>query len=298
MIDFKEIELKDKEWVDECLKQVKFQGCEYSFTSNYIWRSIYHPKIAKVEGMYCLRSEYQGRYSYCYPAGQGDRKKVITLLLEDAKELGISFRMHGITEDLIEQLEEWFPGLFQFETNRDDSDYIYTVEKLSTLAGKKLHGKRNHINRFKDTDDWEYYDVTSENVQECIEMNREWLARYVTEEDKGLQDEAKAVSEILEHFDELKVKGGILKREGKVVAYTIGEPMNDDTYVIHIEKAFYEVQGAYPMINQQFVLCNCQDYKYVNREEDTGDEGLRKAKLSYYPDILLDKYVATLKESE
>lgn len=298
MIDFKEIELKDKEWVDECLKQAKFQGCEYSFTSNYIWRSIYHPKIAKVEGMYCLRSEYQGRYSYCYPAGQGDRKKVIALLLEDAKELGISFRMHGITEDLIEQLEEWFPGLFQFETNRDDSDYIYTVEKLSTLAGKKLHGKRNHINRFKDTDDWEYYDVTSENVQECIEMNREWLARYVTEEDKGLQDEAKAVSEILEHFDELKVKGGILKREGKVVAYTIGEPMNDDTYVIHIEKAFYEVQGAYPMINQQFVLCNCQDYKYVNREEDTGDEGLRKAKLSYYPDILLDKYVATLKESE
>lgn len=298
MIDFKEIELKDKEWVDECLKQAKFQGCEYSFTSNYIWRSIYHPKIAKVEGMYCLRSEYQGRYSYCYPAGQGDIKKVITLLLEDAKELGISFRMHGITEDLIEQLEEWFPGLFQFETNRDDSDYIYTVEKLSTLAGKKLHGKRNHINRFKDTDDWEYYDVTSENVQECIEMNKEWLARYVTEEDKGLQDEAKAVSEILEHFDELKVKGGILKREGKVVAYTIGEPINDDTYVIHIEKAFYEVQGAYPMINQQFVLRNCQDYKYVNREEDTGDEGLRKAKLSYYPDILLDKYVATLKESE
>lgn len=298
MIDFKEIELKDKEWVDECLRQANFQGCEYSFTSNYIWRSIYHPKIAKVEGMYCLRSEYHGRYSYCYPAGQGDIKKVITLLLEDAKELGISFRMHGITEDLIEQLEEWFPGVFQFETNRDDSDYIYTVEKLSTLAGKKLHGKRNHINRFKDTDDWEYYDVTSENVQECIEMNKEWLARYVTEEDKELQDEAKAVSEILEHFDELKVKGGILKREGKVVAYTIGEPINDDTYVIHIEKAFYEVQGAYPMINQQFVLRNCQDYKYVNREEDTGDEGLRKAKLSYYPDILLDKYVATLKESE
>ncbi len=298
MIDFKEIELKDKEWVDECLKQVKFQGCEYSFTSNYIWRAIYQPKIAKVEGMYCLRSEYQGRYSYCYPAGKGDVKRVIVQLLEDAKEQGIPFRMHGITENLMEQLEEWFPGLFQFETNRDDSDYIYTVEKLSTLAGKKLHGKRNHINRFKDTDDWEYYDVTSENVQECIEMNKEWLARYVTEEDKGLQDEAKAVSEILEHFDELKVKGGILKREGKVVAYTIGEPINDDTYVIHIEKAFYEVQGAYPMINQQFVLRNCQDYKYVNREEDTGDEGLRKAKLSYYPDILLDKYVATLKESE
>lgn len=298
MIDFKEIELKDKEWVDECLRQANFQGCEYSFTSNYIWRSIYHPKIAKVEGMYCLRSEYHGRYSYCYPAGQGDIKKVITLLLEDAKELGISFRMHGITEDLIEQLEEWFPGVFQFETNRDDSDYIYTVEKLSTLAGKKLHGKRNHINRFKDTDDWQYYDVTAENVQECIEMNREWLARYLTEEDTGLKDEAVAVNEILEHFVELKVKGGILKREGRVVAYTIGEPITNDTYVIHIEKAFYEVQGAYPMINQQFVLHNCQDYKYVNREEDTGDEGLRKAKLSYYPDILLNKYVATLKESE
>ena len=123
-----------------------------------------------------------------------------------------------------------------------------------------------------------------------MEMNQEWLKRYVTEEDQDLQDEAKAVNQILEHFNELKVKGGILKRDGNIVAYTIGEPINENTYVIHIEKAFYEVQGAYPMINQQFVLRNCQEYQYVNREEDTGAEGLRKAKLSYHPVELIKKY--------
>jgi len=296
MIDFKKIELNDKEWIDACLKKANFQGCEYSFTSNFIWRNIYNPQVALVDNMYCVKSEYDGGYSYSYPAGDGDAKKVIELLLEDAKERGHHFRMHGITEEWIPKLEEWFPDMFILEERRDDSDYIYTVEKLSKLAGKKLHGKRNHIHRFKDSGDWEYYDVTSENVEECRKMNREWLNRYVTDEDKGLREEAQAVEQILENFEALQVKGGILKRDGKVVAYTIGEPLNNNTYVIHIEKAFYEIQGAYPMINQQFVLHNCQEYEYVNREEDTGDEGLRKAKLSYYPDILLMKYAAILKE--
>lgn len=295
MIQFDKIKIDDKSWIDECLKESNFQGCEYSFTSNYIWRNIYNAQIAKVEGMYCVKTEYNKNYSYSYPAGSGDAKKVIELLMEDANERGHNFTLRGITENQIPQIEEWFPNLFRFELNRDDSDYIYTVEKLSTLAGKKLHGKRNHIHRFKDSNDWEYYDVTSENVGECIQMNKKWLEKYVTEEDAGLINEAKAVEQVLTHFDELKVKGGILKKNGEVVAYTIGEPLNANTYVIHIEKAFYEIQGAYPMINQQFVLHNCQDYEYVNREEDTGDEGLRKAKLSYYPDILLDKYIATYK---
>lgn len=298
MIDFRELQLSDKNWIDEHLREADFQGCEYSFTSNYIWRNIYNIQVAEVEGFYVARTGSNGKYSYSIPAGKGDMEKVIAIMMEDAKERDYPFVLRGITENQINMLEGWFPGVFQFELNRDESDYVYTVEKLSKLAGKKLHGKRNHIRRFMDSPDWEYYDVTSENVHECIEMNKKWREQYVTEDDTGLIEESYAVNEILQHFTELNIKGGILKKEGQVVAYTIGEPLNHNTYVIHIEKAFYDVQGAYPMINQQFVLHNCQDYEYVNREEDTGDEGLRKAKLSYYPDILLDKYIATYRQED
>lgn len=298
MIDFKKVELSDKKWVDECFRASDYQGCEYVFTSTYIWKDIYHSRIADVEGMFCIKAGSEGKYRYNFPAGSGNTKHVIELLMENAEECGHPFVLRGITKDQIAQLEAWFPGKFKFELVRDESDYIYTVEKLSTLAGKKLHGKRNHIHRFKDSGNWEYQDVNCNNIEECMKMNQEWLEKYATPEDESLLEEAEAVKCALNNFTALGLKGGLLKRDDKVVAYTLAEPLNSNTYVIHIEKAFHEIQGAYPMINQQFVLHNCQDYEYVNREEDTGDEGLRKAKLSYYPDILLDKYTAALVEEE
>ena len=298
MINFKDIELSDKQWIDECMSKSDFQGCEYVFTSVYIWRNIYHTQVAKVDEMCCFRTGYGNHYRYTFPTGDGDTKKAIEEMMLDAKERGYQFILRGITENQIPMMEEWFPNKFQFELLRDESDYIYTVEKLSKLAGKKLHGKRNHIRRFQDFGNWEYQPITADNIEECEKMNKEWVEKYLTEGDTSLLEESKAVKEAFRYFDELGLEGGLLKREGKVVAYTIAEPLNSNTYVIHIEKAFHDIQGAYPMINQQFVLHNCQDYEYVNREEDTGDEGLRKAKLSYYPDILLDKFNATLIEEE
>ncbi len=295
MIDFKYIDFKDKEWIDKCVQASDFQGCEYIFTSFYIWRTIYHIHVANVDGMCCLRAGYDGNYKYTFPIGKGDTKKGIESLMRDAKERGHTFVLRGIMKEQMQMMKEWFPDLFDYELQRDESDYIYTVEKLSKLAGKKLHGKRNHIRRFMDSEDWSYEDISQENIELCMKMNEEWNGKYVTTDDESLRMESEAVKETLAQYFQLGLKGGLLKREGKVVAYTIGEPLNSNTYVIHIEKAFHEIQGAYPMINQQFVLHNCQQYKYVNREEDTGDEGLRKAKLSYYPDILLDKYNAKIK---
>ncbi len=107
-----------------------------------------------------------------------------------------------------------------------------------------------------------------------------------------MQEEYDVVKEALMCFEELGLTGGLLRKDGEVIAFTLGEPLSDDTFVVHFEKAFPEIQGAYTMINQQFVLAECQNYKYINREEDTGDEGLRKAKLSYHPVILLSKYTA------
>lgn len=294
MINFKKVELQDKVWVDTCLKSADYKGCEYSFTNNFIWRNVYNPMIAEVYGNFCAISGEE-QITYTYPAGKDKIKETVVALMEDAKERGIRFYLKGITAEQVNDLEQWFPDTFSFTLKREDSDYIYTTEKLTNLAGKKMKGKRNHIARFKDCEDWGYFTITKETLEECLEMSVKWCKLHGCGKDKELKKEFCAVEQAFLHFEELGLQGGFIRRKGEIVAYTMGEPLSSDTFVVHIEKAFPEIQGAYPIINQQFVAHNCQNFKYVNREEDVGDEGLRKAKLSYYPDILLDKYEAVLK---
>ena len=187
---------------------------------------------------------------------------------------------------------EWFPGEFEIYSDRADADYVYTTEKLTSLKGKKLHGKRNHIARFMDDGDWRYEPMTQQNIPECRRMAKEWASLRADKWNDDMEQEIGVLEVAFTNFNELGLTGGVLYKVDKMVAFTIGEALNEDTFVVHFEKAFPDLQGAYPMINQQFVLHAAQDFQYVNREEDTGDLGLRKAKLSYYPEILLKKYWA------
>ena len=155
-----------------------------------------------------------------------------------------------------------------------------------------MHGKRNHIARFQDEDDWCYEELNDSNIEECRNMTYTWIKMRAEKWNEEMELEMSVLHEAFDHRKELGLVGGIIRKAGQIVAFSIGEPLNSDTYVVHFEKAFPDMQGAYPMINQQFVLHACEDYTYVNREEDTGDPGLRKAKMSYYPEILLKKYVA------
>ncbi|MBD5451986.1 MAG: GNAT family N-acetyltransferase, partial [Lachnospiraceae bacterium] len=181
-------------------------------------------------------------------------------------------------------------GEFEIDADRGDFDYIYTVEKLATLRGKKLHGKRNHIARFMDDQDWRYEPMSAENIEDCRKMSKEWERMRADKWNDSMEEEINVLDEALNHFDELGFVGGVLYKADEIVAFTIGERLNADTLVVHFEKAYPDLQGAYPMINQQFILHEGEQFTYVNREEDTGDLGLRKAKLSYYPDIILKKY--------
>lgn len=203
-----------------------------------------------------------------------------------------------MTPDNFERLEQWYPGRFQITYERDDADYIYESEKLATLSGKKLHGKRNHINKFKNTfgDRWSYEPMSVDNVEECFQMALDWRNDNGCNEDEEKNAEMCVTLNSLRLFQELELTGGVLRIDGKVVAFTMGEPVCSDTFVVHIEKAYADVPGAYPMINQQFVEHECMGYRYVNREEDTGAEGLRKAKLSYRPAFLIEKGTVTEKE--
>lgn len=289
-IQFRRTELKDRELMHSFFERFPSRSCERTFANALLWSRHYPVKFAIIENTLVFQSTSHGE-AYTYPAGAPeDVKKALDFLKKYTDESGLPFVLYHITADQFATLEEWYPGRFEMEFNRDIADYIYESEKLISLSGKKLHAKRNHINKFKAThENWCYETMTEDNLEECFQMALKWRNENNCDEDHDKNAEMCVTLNALRLFKELELIGGILRIDGKIVAFTIGEPISEDTFVVHIEKAFADIQGAYPMINQQFVEHECAAYKYINREEDTGAEGLRKAKLSYRPAFLVEK---------
>lgn len=294
MIEFRQIEISDKIWIDELLKFSDYRGAEYCFTNLFIWDSIYKSKIARYKDFLLLRAGDGANIRYLYPAGRGDKREVIEYLIEGAKELGVKFVFIGLSPEAKSELMELFPNRFDYKAVRDSFDYVYESEKLISLSGKKLQSKRNYINRFKELPNWQYEELTDDKIQEVIGFNSKWCKEVDCDKNESLGWESCAVAKCLTNYPNLNLKGGILRTDGEIVAYTIGEPINSDTVIIHIEKAFAEVKGAYPMINREFAERVASDYKYINREDDAGDQGLRQAKESYCPVFMQEKYAAYL----
>lgn len=297
-ITFKRPELEDKEIITSYFAKAPSRSCERTFANVYLWSRHYHVKYAVVEDSLVFMDDEFG-LAYAYPAGDAEAvKRTLDRLIEYSREKGHPFRLYNVTEENFEQLESFYPGRFQVEYDRDEADYVYEREKLATLAGKKLHGKRNHINKFKALyEDWEYERLCDENVEACFQMALKWRNQNGCDEDEEKNAEMCVTLNSLRLYKELGLTGGIIRVHGEVVAFCVGEAVCEDTFVVHVEKAFPDVEGAYPMINQQFVQHECMEYNYVNREEDTGAEGLRKAKLSYRPVFLVEKGVVTEKEA-
>lgn len=293
-IKFHEINLEDRVFVMEKLAEDDKRGCEYTFANNFVWKNVYQVEVAKMHGCAVIRfrDRKQQEVYYSYPIGAGDKKAVIEDLFSLCRKDGHKLCLSGVLESDRRRLMEWFPGKFLIAPNRDGYDYIYLREKLANLTGKKLHSKRNHIARFKERNDWSYETLTGANLEECRQMAYRWKEMNAEKWDADMEEELGVLKEALDHFCELRLCGGVLRNEGEVIAFCIGEPLNSDTFIVHFEKAYSNIQGAYPMINQQFAQSIGEKYVYINREEDTGNLGLRKAKLSYYPEVLLKKYTA------
>ena len=296
MFQFKRPELEDQNIIEYYLSLQTSRSCEATFANTYLWSRHFKVDYAVVEDTLVFRS-LRKEPSFAFPVGRTNAlKPALDALMADCAEQGIEFRMHSITAARFAVLEELYPGQFQIEYNREDADYVYEAEKLALLSGKKYHGKKNHINKFKKLyPDWSYEPLQKDNLEECFQMAMKWRDINGCNEDEEKNMEMCVTLNFLRLFEELKVCGGLLRAGGKIVAFTIGEAVSDDTLVVHVEKAFANVPGAYPMINQQFVLHEAQNYTYVNREEDMGEEGLRRAKTSYHPIFLIEKGRVTRK---
>ncbi|MDR3184269.1 MAG: phosphatidylglycerol lysyltransferase domain-containing protein [Prevotellaceae bacterium] len=278
-------------WVKPKLKAMDERGAEYSFANSLVWGSVYHQQVACVDGFFVSRAGADDPH-YNFPCGEGDVKAVIQRMADDAAARGYPFRLRALSASTKEKLETLLPDRFEYIAVRNWDDYIYEVNDLLELAGRKYQPKRNLISRFKNNNEWTYEDISRENIAECMAMNEEWCRRNGCNDQGSLRLEAEAAAAMLAQFCALDLRGGLLRVQGEVVAYTVGEPLCSDTFIVHIEKAFTEFQGAYQMINQQFLLHHAAGFRYVNREDDAGDAGLRKAKLSYYPAFMQEKFIA------
>ncbi|MDE7229824.1 MAG: phosphatidylglycerol lysyltransferase domain-containing protein [Oscillospiraceae bacterium] len=295
VLSFKKVEITDREQAMKLLHESNFRGCDYTFGNSFVWSGIYSIEHCFAEGFYFRRYSIEGETAFTFPAGKGDIRTAVSLMEEYCKEIGIPLRITA-NKDITEKLREEYPDA-GIEFNRDISDYVYLAEDLEELKGKKYHAKRNHLNRFYEND-WSFEPLTADNIEECRAMNKLWREENIDEcchcsETESKLDELCVVEISLDHFDELGYVGGVLRVNGEVQAFTFGEPSSDDCFVVHVEKALRKYQGAYTAINREFVKSLGGRYKYINREEDTGAEGLRKAKLSYNPIFLEEKYNIT-----
>lgn len=297
MISFKKLSIEDKDWAEGLLRGAQRQGCEYSFSCAMMWSGVYQLTAGEVAGFLVMRSDYWGRPAYLFPAGRGDLRQAICLLADQSRSERVPLAFYSLLPEDIQKLDQLFPGAFSYRSIPDAWEYLYETQSLITLSGKKLHGKRNHINRFIESyPDWRFEEISSPSqLEECQKMNARWLERNP---DKGssLLYESQAVEIAFRYFFEFGLRGGLIRTGGEVVAYSMGEPLGDDTFDVRIEKAYPDIQGAYTIINREFARHFCEGYRYINREDDAGDEGLRRAKLSYRPCKMVEKYSAVLQD--
>jgi hypothetical protein len=297
MIPFKDITLADKDTITSFTMKSDRRNCDLSFSNLCSWRFLYDTQFAVVDNFLVFKFWAGEQLAYMMPVGTGDLKAVLWELIEDARKENQHFCMLGVCSNMRTDLEAILPEQFTFTEDRDYADYIYLRSDLSTLKGKKFQAKRNHINRFRNTyPDYEYTPITPDRIQECLDLEAEWCKVNNCDQQEGTGNERRALIYALHNFEALGLTGGILHVNAKIVAFTFGMPINHETFGVHVEKADTSIEGAYAMINYEFANRIPEQYIYINREEDLGLEGLRKAKLSYQPVTILEKYMACLKE--
>ena len=290
---FKDLTLEDKSLFDQLFTQFPPQISEFTFTNLFIWRQCYQIKISRLQHFLCLLSD-RGEDSFFFPPiGEGDVIKCCQALLQYLELKTTLRKIARVPAAVVSQIN-WKSEGMKAELDRSQCDYVYLTQDLIELKGRKYHRKRNHIKQFQEKYSYQYIPLTPEWISQCLQLETEWCDLRHCEASPGLLNESVAIKEAFTHFDELGVKGGAILINGKVEAFTLGDPLNPETVVIHIEKANPAYEGLYPTINKAFLEYQWSGYTFVNREQDLGEEGLRKAKESYFPHHLVNKYVVTL----
>lgn len=293
-MDFADITLHNKNEFDRLIKQYNPRISELTFTNLFAWRNFYKFRYTIIAGLLCIISvPCKGEPFAMMPVGALNDEsfgEAFSGLREYFLQKGWRPAFRKITCEELVYFRSRIASEESIVYDRDSSDYLYNTADLISLRGKKYDGKRNHINKFKRQHTYEYVPLDCSLLDECSRIMEQWCRDRNCNCQNGDYCERHANLELLHNFKTLGCKGALIKMDGVFEAFTAGEMLNDDTAVIHIEKAKNTVDGLYTIINQQFAEREWSGSTYINREQDLGKEGMRKAKLSYQPLKFIDKY--------
>jgi hypothetical protein len=293
MLGFKPLGIEDKDTFDSYMNPYNFLTSEYSFTNLFIWRKGCEIEYTTLKGALIIKKKnFEGQSYFMQPVGykRENLKEIVEILSMWKKELNLDYLFGDAEADFIKDINDILANSLTMDEDRDNFDYIYESVKLGSLSGKKLHRKKNHYNFFVKNYAYEVREITEEIMGDCLSLAEVWYENN-DENDDYLLYELESIKDLLGNMKKLNLKGIAVYIENKLEAFTIGEKLNDDMALIHIEKANPDIRGLYTFINKTFVQSYFSDVKYINREQDLGIESLRKAKESYYPAKLEPKYI-------
>jgi hypothetical protein len=286
--NFKDIDLFSRDTVRDYLYRFPLEASEYTFTNLFAFRETYDIRLSLLRDNLIILKNAEPVSMFC-PVGSADILDVMDEIFDYLKNV--------TDEPFIERIPEGFlraylkNGVkFIIEEERNHFDYVYDVRELIDLKGRKYHDKKNKVNKFRSLYKYEYIALTPDLIGECLEFEDYWCEVRDCGKYPGLNRERCAILEMLNNFSALNIKGGVIRMDGKIAALTLGEKYLHDTFVIHVEKANTRIPGLYQVINQEFLIHEANDCRFVNREQDLGVQGLKYSKMSYNPVRFIKKY--------
>lgn len=297
---FRPITLDAKKIIERYTKPWALECSDLSFANLFIWGADGKMEYAEKNHALYIKMDFEGVPVYLWApipeyGTAADYRKAVYDGIAYMERIGVEPTYRSVWTPFRDKMLEACPELFCVPTDIS-WDYVYSRESLATLKGKKLHGKRNHINKFlSQNPDYEYKKLVPSMIPDCIALYEHW-SEEKDEPSMHLDDEKRSVLLALNHMEALGLTGGTIYLDGKLCAFTVGERLLPQMQLIHIEKANTDIDGLYPMINQQYVLHECDGVEWINREEDMGLEGMRKAKRSYYPARMVEKYMLSIRD--
>ncbi len=289
MLSFRPITIEERTILHDRFWNAESHGSEYSFANLFFWGDQH---ICTQFDIPLILSRFGDWFAYLYPL----TAEYTEILMADARERGIPFRYWGMTLEEAGALDRAFPDTFRIKASRNSFDYVYDIQRLCTLSGKKLQSKRNHCNRFEqDHPEYRVLPLDDDLLRQCRSFTDRWYEEHAHLHDPdSYAGEKRAIAKAFDYFHEMHMEGIALFCEEGLVGFSMGNQIREDMFDVNYEKALAAMNGAYPMVNREFARHLHSKYpeiRFLDREDDMGIPGLRKAKESYYPDILLEKYV-------
>ena len=309
-LTFHPLTISDREAMQAVTLPSGRRNCNYTFANLVGWQFWYNTEVCVLEKTVVLRYTFDGLRAYMVCTSEALSLELIESLLDDSNG---NLTVIGLEDSQVAQLStikiplalgrgvrcEASQFSISVEPDRDQYDYIYRRTDLVTLRGRHLDAKRNHIHRFRTKHpDFEYRPLTPEFFDECRRLTEIWLEEKNENGNESIDVEKQVMETIFSNWDALGMIGGGIFVDNRMVAFTYGSAVTTDTFDVCVEKADRHVEGAFAIINQQFAEHLPEQYIYVNREEDMGIPGLRQAKLSYHPEILLTYNVVHITKND